>query len=580
MFKIVENNEEKTILKEAFWHTTSHVMAQAVKNLFDVKLAIGPAIKEGFYYDFDKETPFTEEDIKRVEKEMKKIISKEYDVVCEKIKKQELIKIYEEKNEIYKLEMLNELEDEEITIYRQGDFFDMCKGPHIDNIKYIKAFKLLSTSGAYWKGNEANKMLQRIYGISFPTEEMLEEYIKKQEEAKKRDHRKLGKELKLFTLLPEGPGFPFYLPKGMLLRNNLINFWKKLHRKNGYEEISTPIVLNEELWHQSGHWDHYKENMYFTKIDDKDYALKPMNCPGGILIYKTELRSYRDLPIRMGEMGLVHRHEKSGELNGLLRVRAFTQDDAHIFCTKDQVESEITKLLALVNEIYSAFNFEFRVELSTRPEDSMGSVEDWEKAENALKKALEQNNIKYEINEGDGAFYGPKIDFHLYDCIGRSWQCGTIQLDFQMPERFNLEYIAEDGKKYRPVMIHRAILGSLERFTAQVIEQFAGAFPTWLAPIKVKVLSIGNNAEYAENIKNILEESDIPSELDIRDEKIGYKIREAKLEKVPYLIIVGDKEKEENMIAVNSRDKGDLGKMNLNEFIEKIQNEISNRSNG
>lgn len=580
MFKIVENNEEKTILKEAFWHTTSHVMAQAVKNLFDVKLAIGPAIKEGFYYDFDKETPFTEEDIKRVEEEMKKIISKEYDVVCEKIKKQELIKIYEEKNEIYKLEMLNELEDEEITIYRQGDFFDMCKGPHIDNIKYIKAFKLLSTSGAYWKGNEANKMLQRIYGISFPTEEMLEEYLKKQEEAKKRDHRKLGKELKLFTLLPEGPGFPFYLPKGMLLRNNLINFWKKLHRKNGYEEISTPIVLNEELWHQSGHWDHYKENMYFTKIDDKDYALKPMNCPGGILIYKTELRSYRDLPIRMGEMGLVHRHEKSGELNGLLRVRAFTQDDAHIFCTKDQVESEITKLLALVNEIYSAFNFEFRVELSTRPEDSMGSVEDWEKAENALKKALEQNNIKYEINEGDGAFYGPKIDFHLYDCIGRSWQCGTIQLDFQMPERFNLEYIAEDGKKYRPVMIHRAILGSLERFTAQVIEQFAGAFPTWLAPIKVKVLSIGNNAEYAENIKNILEESDIPSELDIRDEKIGYKIREAKLEKIPYLIIVGDKEKEENMIAVNSRDKGDLGKMNLNEFIEKIQNEISNRSNG
>ncbi len=580
MFKIVENNEEKTILKEAFWHTTSHVMAQAVKNLFDVKLAIGPAIKEGFYYDFDKETSFTEEDIKKVEEEMKKIISKEYDVVCEKIKKQELIKIYEEKNEIYKLEMLNELEDEEITIYRQGDFFDMCKGPHIDNIKYIKAFKLLSISGAYWKGNEANKMLQRIYGISFPTEEMLEEYIKKQEEARKRDHRKLGKELKLFTLLPEGPGFPFYLPKGMLLRNNLINFWKKLHRKNGYEEISTPIVLNEELWHQSGHWDHYKENMYFTKIDDKDYALKPMNCPGGILIYKTELRSYRDLPIRMGEMGLVHRHEKSGELNGLLRVRAFTQDDAHIFCTKDQVESEITKLLALVNEIYSAFNFEFRVELSTRPEDSMGSVEDWEKAENALKKALEQNNIKYEINEGDGAFYGPKIDFHLYDCIGRSWQCGTIQLDFQMPERFNLEYIAEDGKKYRPVMIHRAILGSLERFTAQVIEQFAGAFPTWLAPIKVKVLSIGNNAEYAENIKNILEESDIPSELDIRDEKIGYKIREAKLEKVPYLIIVGDKEKEENMIAVNSRDKGDLGKMNLNEFIEKIQNEISNRSNG
>lgn len=580
MFKIVENNEEKTILKEAFWHTTSHVMAQAVKNLFDVKLAIGPAIKEGFYYDFDKETPFTEEDIKRVEEEMKKIISKEYDVVCEKIKKQELIKIYEEKNEIYKLEMLNELEDEEITIYRQGDFFDMCKGPHIDNIKYIKAFKLLSTSGAYWKGNEANKMLQRIYGISFPTEEMLEEYIKKQEEARKRDHRKLGKELKLFTLLPEGPGFPFYLPKGMLLRNNLINFWKKLHRKNGYEEISTPIVLNEELWHQSGHWDHYKENMYFTKIDDKDYALKPMNCPGGILIYKTELRSYRDLPIRMGEMGLVHRHEKSGELNGLLRVRAFTQDDAHIFCTKDQVESEITKLLALVNEIYSAFNFEFRVELSTRPEDSMGSVEDWEKAENALKKALEQNNIKYEINEGDGAFYGPKIDFHLYDCIGRSWQCGTIQLDFQMPERFNLEYIAEDGKKYRPVMIHRAILGSLERFTAQVIEQFAGAFPTWLAPIKVKVLSIGNNTEYAENIKNILEESDIPSEVDIRDEKIGYKIREAKLEKIPYLIIVGDKEKEENMIAVNSRDKGDLGKMNLNEFIEKIQNEISNRSNG
>ncbi|MDO5557455.1 MAG: threonine--tRNA ligase [Clostridia bacterium] len=562
--------------KKAYWHTTSHIMAQAVKRLFpSAKFAIGPSIDNGFYYDFDIEKPFTDDDKAKIEVEMKKIIKEDLKIERFSLPKKEALELM--RDEPYKQELINELpEGEEISFYKQGDFVDLCAGPHLMSTGKVKAVKILTSSGAYWRGNEKNKMLQRIYAISYPKVSQLEEYLNLIEEAKKRDHRKLGKELGLFMIAPEGPGFPFFLPKGMNLRNALEDFWKKTHTENGYVEIKTPIMLNEELWHQSGHWDHYKDNMYTTKIDDVDFGIKPMNCPGGMIVYKNDMHSYRDLPIRAGELGLVHRHEKSGELNGLFRVRCFTQDDAHIFCTPKQIEPEISNLMKFINKVYSeVFGFEYSVELSTRPDDSMGSNEQWELAEGTLKKVLEKLEIPYELNEGDGAFYGPKIDFHIKDCLGRSWQCGTIQLDFQMPERFDLNYIGEDGEKHRPVMLHRVIFGSVERFIGIITEHFAGAFPTWLAPVQVRVLSIADShIEYAKKIKNELIKQGIRVELDSREEKIGYKIREAQLQKIPYMLIIGDKEVEANAVGVRSRKDGDIGQMPAQDFIQKIKEEI------
>ena len=560
--------------KKAYWHTTSHIMAQAIKRLYpEIKLAIGPSIDNGFYYDFDTDKPFTPEMLEAIEKEMKKVIKEDLPIERFELPRKEALKLM--KDEPYKQELINDLpEGETISFYKQGEFTDLCAGPHLTSTGKVKAVKLLSSSGAYWRGDEKNKMLQRIYGISFPKASALEEYVNMLEEAKKRDHKKLGKQLELFMVAPEGPGFPFFLPKGMALRNVLEDFWRKIHVKNGYQEIKTPVILNEQLWHTSGHWDHYKENMYTTKIDDVDFGIKPMNCPGGMLVYKNKMHSYRDLPIRMGELGLVHRHEKSGELNGLFRVRCFTQDDAHIFCTPSQIESEIVRLMKLINEVYSIFGFNYTVELSTRPEDSMGSDEAWEMAENALKKALEHENVEYVINEGDGAFYGPKIDFHIKDCLGREWQCGTIQLDFQMPERFDLTYIGEDGEKHRPVMLHRVIFGSIERFIGILIEHFAGAFPTWLAPVQVRILPIADShKEYAEKLKKEFEENEIRVEIDEREEKIGYKIREAQLQKIPYMLIIGDKEVEANAVGVRSRKDGDIGAMKVADFIAKIKEE-------
>ena len=560
--------------KQAYWHTSSHIMAQAVKRLFpDVKFAIGPAIKEGFYYDFDVEKPFTDEDKAKIEDEMKKIIKEDIKIERFSLSKKEALDLM--KDQPYKKELIEELpEGEEISFYKQGDFTDLCAGPHLASTGKVKSIKILSSSGAYWRGDEKNKMLQRIYAISFPKASQLEEYLHLLEEAKKRDHKKLGKELKLFMIAPEGPGFPFFLPKGMVMRNILEDFWRKVHVENGYQEIKTPMILNEELWHRSGHWDHYKENMYTTKIDDVDFGVKPMNCPGGMLVYKNDVHSYRELPIRAGELGLVHRHEKSGELNGLFRVRCFTQDDAHIFCTPEQIESEIAGVIKLVNEIYGIFGFEYKVELSTRPDNSMGSDEQWELAEGALKKVLQDLNIDYELNEGDGAFYGPKIDFHIKDCLGRSWQCGTVQLDFQMPERFDLTYVGEDGEKHRPVMLHRVIFGSIERFIGILIEHYAGAFPVWLSPVQVKILPISEKQHnYAKKLEKEMKEKGLRVELDDRSEKIGYKIREAQLEKVPYMVIVGQKEEEENMLSVRSRKDGDIGSMKTNKFIEKILEE-------
>ena len=560
--------------KKAYWHTTSHIMAQAIKRLYpEIKLAIGPSIDNGFYYDFDTDKPFTPEMLEAIEKEMKKVIKEDLPIERFELPRKEALKLM--KDEPYKQELINDLpEGETISFYKQGEFTDLCAGPHLTSTGKVKAVKLLSSSGAYWRGDEKNKMLQRIYGISFPKASALEEYVNMLEEAKKRDHKKLGKQLELFMIAPEGPGFPFFLPKGMALRNVLEDFWRKIHVKNGYQEIKTPVILNEQLWHTSGHWDHYKENMYTTKIDDVDFGIKPMNCPGGMLVYKNKMHSYRDLPIRMGELGLVHRHEKSGELNGLFRVRCFTQDDAHIFCTPSQIESEIVRLMKLINEVYSIFGFNYTVELSTRPEDSMGSDEAWEMAENALKKALEHENVEYVINEGDGAFYGPKIDFHIKDCLGREWQCGTIQLDFQMPERFDLTYIGEDGEKHRPVMLHRVIFGSIERFIGILIEHFAGAFPTWLAPVQVRILPIADShKEYAEKLKKEFEENEIRVEIDEREEKIGYKIREAQLQKIPYMLIIGDKEVEANAVGVRSRKDGDIGAMKVADFIAKIKEE-------
>ena len=580
MFKIkLDGGKTMEVEEKTFWHTSSHILAQAVKRLYpDIKLTIGPAIENGFYYDFDTEEPFTPEMLENLENEMKKIVKEDYKIERFTLPRKEAIAFMEEKNEPYKVELIEELpEGEEISFYRQGEFTDLCAGPHIPSTGAVKAFKLLSSSGAYWRGNEKNKMLQRIYGISFPKANELEEYLNMLEEAKKRDHKKLGKELELFMIAPEGPGFPFFLPKGMALRNVLEDFWRKIHVKNGYQEIKTPMMLNEELWHRSGHWEHYKENMYTTKIDDIDFALKPMNCPGGMLVYKNKMHSYKELPIRMGELGLVHRHEKSGELNGLFRVRCFTQDDAHIFCLPEQIESEIINLMHLINEVYSLFGFTYTVELSTRPEDSMGSDEDWNLAEGALKKALEKENMAYKINEGDGAFYGPKIDFHIKDCLGREWQCGTIQLDFQMPERFDLHYIGEDGEKHRPVMLHRVIFGSIERFIGILIEHFAGAFPTWLAPVQVKILPIAeSHLEYTNQLKKQLLEEGIRVEVDERNEKIGYKIREAQLQKIPYMLVIGDKEVEANKVGVRSRKEGDQGAISITDFINKIKTEIEN----
>jgi len=566
--------------RHAYRHTTSHILAQAVKRLIpEAKLAIGPAIDNGFYYDFDVEKPFSVEDLEKIEKEMSAIIKENYPLERFTLPRDEAIKFMKERNEPYKVELIEDLpEGEEISFYRQGDFVDLCAGPHLPSTGLVKAFKLLSVAGAYWRGNEKNKMLQRIYGTSFNKKSDLDEYLFRLEEAKKRDHRKLGRELDLYDILDEGPGFPFFMPKGMVLRNILEDFWRKEHKKRGYQEIRTPIILNEELWHRSGHWDHYKENMYFTKIDEGNFAVKPMNCPGGMLVYKRRLHSYRDLPQRLAELGLVHRHELSGALHGLMRVRCFTQDDAHIFMTPEQVKDEVLGVIELIDYFYNVFGFKYHVELSTRPEKSMGSDEDWELATNALKEALISRGMDYKINEGDGAFYGPKIDFHLEDSIGRTWQCGTIQLDFQMPERFDLTYVGPDGEKHRPVMIHRVVFGSIERFIAILTEHFAGAFPVWLSPVQVKIMTIAEKHHpYAMELAKLFEENDLRVETDLRNEKIGYKIREAQLEKVPYMLVIGDKEMENRTIAVRSRKGGDMGTMTVDGFLETIKDEVLNK---
>ncbi|MBE5064214.1 threonine--tRNA ligase [Lachnospiraceae bacterium DSM 108991] len=559
--------------QEAFRHTTSHILAQAVKRLWpDTKCAIGPAIKDGFYYDFEFSFPFTTEHLADVEKEMKKIVKEALPLERSAVSREEALKLMEDRGEPYKVELIEELpEGEEISLYKQGEFVDLCAGPHVSNTSVVKAFKLQSVAGAYWHGDEHNQMLTRIYGTSFPKAAELDEYLAKIEEAKKRDHRKLGKELGLFAIMEEGPGFPFFLPKGMVLKNLLIDYWRKLHTREGYVEISTPIILSRHLWENSGHWDHYKDNMYTTVIDDEDYAVKPMNCPGGMLVYKVEPRSYKDLPMRVGELGLVHRHEKSGQLHGLMRVRCFTQDDAHIFMTEDQVQDEIKGVARLIDEVYSKFGFKYHVELSTRPEDSMGTDEEWEMATNALRGALESLGLNYVVNEGDGAFYGPKIDFHLEDSIGRTWQCGTIQLDFQMPQRFDLEYTGADGEKHRPIMIHRVAFGSIERFIGILIEHYAGKFPVWLSPVQVKILPVSEKfADYAEKVSDALKAAGVRVETDDRSEKLGYKIRSAQMEKVPYMLIVGEKEVEGECVSVRRRDEGDIGSMSVGEFAKLV----------
>ena len=566
--------------KDTFRHTSSHILAQAVKRLYpETKLAIGPAIADGFYYDVDRDIPFTTEDLEKIEKEMKKIVKEALPVESFTLPREEAIALMKEKEEPYKVELIEDLpEDAIISFYKQGEFTDLCAGPHLMNTKTVKAFKLTSLAGAYWRGNEKNKMLTRIYGTSFTKKADLDEYLERLEEAKKRDHRKLGKELGLFMLREEGPGFPFFLPKGMALKNALLQYWREIHTKNGYVEISTPIMFSRHLWETSGHWDHYKENMYTTVIDEQDFAVKPMNCPGGILVYESEPRSYRDLPIRMGELGIVHRHEKSGQMHGLMRVRCFTQDDAHIFMTPEQVKDEIKGVATLIDEVYKMFGFKYHVELSTRPEDSMGSDEDWELATDALRDALDSLGMDYVVNEGDGAFYGPKIDFHLEDSIGRTWQCGTIQLDFQLPLRFNLEYTGADGEKHRPIMIHRVAFGSIERFIGILIEHFAGAFPTWLAPVQVKVLPISDkHLEYGEKVYAALKDAGIRVEIDTRAEKIGYKIREAQMQKIPYMLVVGAKEEEEGKVSVRSRFAGDEGQKCLKDFLCDLKKEISGK---
>ncbi len=580
---VVEDDCELEILtfdseegKGAFNHTASHIMAQAVKRLYpDTKLAIGPSIANGFYYDLDRETPFVAEDLEKIEAEMKKIVKEAFPLERFTKPREEAIAYFKEKDEPYKVELVEDLpEGEEISFYSQGEFTDLCAGPHLMSTKAVKAFKLTSLAGAYWRGDEKNKMLTRIYGVAYPKKSDLDEYLHMIEEAKKRDHRKVGRELGLFMMCDEGPGFPFFLPKGMVLKNILLDYWRELHKKNGYVEIATPLIMNRQLWENSGHWDHYKDNMYTTVIDDEDYAVKPMNCPGGMLVYKSEPHSYKDLPLRAGEIGLVHRHEKSGALHGLFRVRCFSQDDAHIFMTPDQIRDEIKGVAKLIDEVYSLFGFKYHVELSTRPENSMGSDEDWELATEGLRGALDDLGLDYVVNEGDGAFYGPKIDFHLEDSIGRTWQCGTIQLDMQMPQRFDLEYTGADGEKHRPIMIHRVAFGSIERFIGILIEHFAGAFPTWLAPVQVKGLPISDKyMEYGRKVLDELEAAGIRAEIDTRAEKINYKIREAQVNRIPYMLIVGAKEEEAGVVSVRSRFAGDEGQKVLAEFIQAVKEE-------
>ena len=565
----------------AFNHTAAHIMAQAVKRLYpETKLAIGPSIANGFYYDLDRETAFTAEDLEKIEKEMKKIVKEALPLERFTKSREEAIVFFEEKEEPYKVELIKDLpEGAEISFYKQGEFTDLCAGPHLMSTKTVKAFKLTSLAGAYWRGDEKNKMLTRIYGVAYPKKAQLDEYLHMMEEAKKRDHRKLGKELGLFMMCEEGPGFPFFLPKGMVLKNTLLDYWRELHKRCGYQEVSTPIILSRHLWETSGHWDHYKENMYTTVIDDEDFAIKPMNCPGGMLVYKAEPRSYKDLPLRVGELGLVHRHEKSGQLHGLMRVRCFTQDDAHIFMMPEQIRDEIKGVAALIDEVYSLFGFKYHVELSTRPDNSMGSDEDWELATEGLRGALDDLGLDYVVNEGDGAFYGPKIDFHLTDSIGRTWQCGTIQLDMQLPQRFELEYTGADGEKHRPIMIHRVAFGSIERFIGILIEHFAGAFPTWLAPVQVKVLPISDKyMDYAQKVQDTLYNAGIRSEIDSRAEKIGYKIREAQMQKIPYMLVVGAKEEEAGVVSVRSRFAGDEGQKDLTAFMDALKEEIDTKT--
>ncbi|WP_041721498.1 threonine--tRNA ligase [Alkaliphilus metalliredigens] len=588
LFAPIEGDCQLSILRfedeggeEFLRHTSAHLLAQAVLRLFpNTKLAIGPAIDNGFYYDFDTEHRFIPEDLEKIEAEMQKIVKEDLHVERFELSRDKAIELVKEQGEDYKLELIQDLpEDAVISFYKQGEFTDLCAGPHVLSTGKIKAFKLLSIAGAYWRGDEKNKMLQRIYGTSFTKKADLEAHLERLEEAKKRDHRKIGKELDLFSLNEEGPGFPFFHPNGMIVRNELENFWRREHTKRGYEEIKTPIILNEQLWKQSGHWDHYQENMYFTNIDDANYAVKPMNCPGSILMYKRKMHSYRDLPIRMGELGLVHRHELSGALHGLMRVRCFTQDDAHIFMLPEQIKDEILGVMNFVDYFYKVFGFKYHIELSTRPKDSMGTDEEWDLAINSLREALEENNVKYKLNEGDGAFYGPKIDFHLEDAIGRTWQCGTIQLDFQMPQRFDINYVGADGEKHRPIMIHRVIFGSIERFIGILIEHYAGKFPAWLAPVQAKILPItDNHLEYARKLQQQMLEKDIRVVIDERSEKIGFKIREARLERVPYMLVIGDKEVESETVAVRAREEGELGAVDASKFIGDLVKEIADKA--
>ena len=574
-------NFEDEQVRLRYRHTASHVMAQAIKNLWpEAKLAIGPAIDNGFYYDIDMEHKLSDQDLLKIQKEMKKVINANHKLERFELPREEAVAFMAERNEDYKVELINDLpEDAIISFYKQGDFVDLCAGPHMESTGQIKAVKLMSVAGAYWRGDEHNKMLQRIYGTAFPTQEELDEYINRLEEAKKRDHRKIGKEMDLFAIFEEGPGFPFFMPKGMIIRNELENFWRAEHRKRGYEEIKTPLILNEQLWRTSGHWDHYKDNMYFTKIDEGDYAIKPMNCPGSMLCYKRKMWSYRDFPIRMGELGQVHRHELSGALHGLMRVRTFTQDDAHIFMLPEQIKDEIVGVAKFIDDVYSMFGFKYHIELSTRPEDSMGTDEEWEMAEDALRSAMEELGVPYVVNEGDGAFYGPKLDFHLEDSIGRTWQCGTIQLDMQMPQRFDLTYVGSDNEKHRPIMIHRVIFGSIERFIGILTEHFAGKFPLWLAPVQVKLLTVAEAfSDYAKELAAELEGQGIRVELDIRNEKIGYKLREARNERVSYICVIGEKEATAKTVSVRSNKVGDLGEMTFEDFKAKLVEEIRTKA--
>ena len=567
-------------VREAYRHTSSHIMAQAIKRLWpEAKLAIGPAIKDGFYYDVDLDHKITDDDLKKIQKEMKKIIKANYPLEKSKLSRDKALELMRQKGEDYKVELINDLpSDEEISFYTQGEFIDLCAGPHVESTGKIKAIKLMSVAGAYWRGNEKNKMLQRVYGTAFPSQEELQEYIDRIEEAKKRDHRKIGKEMDLFALMEEGPGFPFFLPNGMILRTELENYWRQEHRKRGYYEIKTPLILSEELWHTSGHYDHYKENMYFTSIDDAEYAIKPMNCPGAMLTYKRKLYSYRDFPIRLAELGQVHRHELHGALHGLMRVRTFTQDDAHIFMTPDIVKDEIKRVVSFIDDVYNLFGFKYHIELSTRPEDSMGTDEEWNHAIDSLEAAIKEMGKDYVINEGDGAFYGPKLDFHLEDSLGRTWQCGTIQLDFQMPQKFDLTYVGSDGEKHRPIIIHRVIFGSIERFIGILIEHFAGKFPLWLAPEQVRLLTVTEKfVPYAEKVSKELAKHGIRAKVDARNEKIGYKLRQGRNERVSYLAVVGEREAEADTLSVRSSKEGDLGSLSIDKFIDALCDEIATK---